>query len=231
MSAAPLVSVSMVTYNHKKYIGEAIRSVLGQTFGDLELVIVNDGSTDGTASQIAAFDDPRIVAIHQDNRGPSAATNRALAACRGKYVALFSGDDVCRPDRLRRQVAEYACGDRGVLFAGCDFIGEDGHPLSGDHFAARIFDPTDRRRAEVLARLFHHGNYFNGITAFTEREILLEAPYDVGLLQLQDFDVWSRLVKRYDLRIMPDWLIGYRIRGGSGNLSSPSPERLVRLQN
>src|SRR5215210_3056453 len=117
MIAAPRVSVSMVTYNHEKYVDEAIRSVLDQTFGDLELVIVNDGSTDGTADRIAAFDDPRIVAIHQDNQGPSAATNRALAACRGKYVALFSGDDVCRPDRIRRQVEEYVRGGRRVLFA------------------------------------------------------------------------------------------------------------------
>src|SRR2546421_9176058 len=107
MAATPLVSVSMVTYNHEKYVAEAIRSVLDQTFRDLEVVIVNDGSTDGTAARIAAFDDPRVVAVHQDNRGPSAATNRALAACRGKYVALFSGDDVCQPDRIRRQVEEY----------------------------------------------------------------------------------------------------------------------------
>lgn len=231
MSAAPLVSVSMVTYNHEKYVAEAIRSVLDQTFHDLELVIVNDGSTDGTAERITAFDDPRVVAIHQENKGPSAATNRALAACRGKYVALFSGDDVCKPDRILRQVAEYTRRGRGVLFAGCDFIGEDGEPLTGGHFAASIFDPIDRGRPEVLARLFHHGNFFNGITAFTERDIILEAPYDPGLLQLQDYDVWVRLAKRYDFRIMPDALIRYRIRGGSGNLSSPTPDRLVRLQN
>jgi hypothetical protein len=83
----------------------------------------------------------------------------------------------------------------------------------------------------VLARLFHQGNYFNGITAFTERDVLLEAPYDPGLIQLQDYDVWVRLAKRYDVRIMPDSIIRYRIRGGSGNLSSPTPDRLVRLQN
>src|SRR5436305_5580471 len=108
MTRTPLVSVTLVTYNHEKYIDAAIRSVLDQTFRDLELVIVNDGSTDGTAGRIAAFDDPRIVVVHQDNRGPSAAANRAIATTHGKYVALFTGDDVCHPDRLRRQLAEYS---------------------------------------------------------------------------------------------------------------------------
>jgi glycosyltransferase involved in cell wall biosynthesis len=229
--ATPLVSVSMVTYNHGKYVSEAIRSVLGQTFRDLELVVVNDGSTDATGARIAEFNDPRLVVIHQDNQGPSAATNRALSACRGTYVALFSGDDVCHPNRIQRQVEEYARGPRGVLFADCDFIDDDGRPLTDGHFAETIFDTTARSRGQTLARLFHRGNYFNGITAFTEREIILEAPYDPGLLQLQDYDVWARLAKRYDLRIMPGSVISYRIRGGGGNLSSPTPDRLVRLQN
>jgi Glycosyl transferase family 2 len=228
---APLVSISMVTYNHEKYVADAIRSVLGQTFRDLELVVVNDGSTDATADRIAAFDDSRLVVIHQENQGPSAATNRALTACRGKYVALFSGDDVCHPDRIERQLEEYARGPRGVLFAGCDFIDDDGRPLTGGHFAERIFDTTARTRAQTLARLFHRGNYFNGITAFTERAIICDTPYDPGLLQLQDYDVWARLAKTYDLRTVAGSVISYRIRGGGGNLSSPTPDRLVRLQN
>jgi glycosyltransferase involved in cell wall biosynthesis len=231
MGAEPVVSISMVTYNHEKYVADAIRSVLNQSFRDLELVVVNDGSTDGTAAQIATFADPRLVVIHQDNRGPSAATNRALAACRGRYVALFSGDDVCHPDRIRRQLDEYARGGPRVLFAGCDFIDDDGRPLAGGHFAETIFHPGKRTRAQIIERLFHHGNYFNGITAFTERAILLGVPYDPGLLQLQDYDVWVRLAKNFDLCVMPDSLLHYRIRGGGGNLSSPTPERLVRLQN
>ena len=107
MTSAPLVSICMVTYNHEKYVGDAIRSALGQSFVDLELVIVNDGSTDGTAAQIAAFDDPRIVAINQKNQGPAAAANRGIAESRGKFVALLSGDDICHPDRIGRQLAEY----------------------------------------------------------------------------------------------------------------------------
>ncbi|HEX4589482.1 MAG TPA: glycosyltransferase family 2 protein, partial [Gemmataceae bacterium] len=227
----PLVSVCVVTYNHEKYIVEAVESVLAQTFRDLEVVIVNDGSTDGTASRIASLSDPRIVAVHQENQGPSAATNRALAACRGKYVALFSGDDVCHPHRIERQLQEYNRGGRAVLFAGCDFVGEDGEQLADRHFAATVFDDQHRSRAANLRRLFYHGNYFNGVTVFTEREILASRPYDPGLLQLQDYDVWVRLLRDFDLRIMPERLVKYRVRGGGGNLSSPNRERILRIKN
>src|SRR5438045_3701421 len=104
---APTVSVSLVTYNHERFVAAAIQSILGQTFADLELVIVDDGSTDDTPRVIASFDDPRIVTIRQPNAGPGAATNRALAACRGRYVALMTGDDLSVPHRLQTQLAAY----------------------------------------------------------------------------------------------------------------------------
>jgi glycosyltransferase involved in cell wall biosynthesis len=228
----PLVSVNLVTYNHEKYIGEALRSVLDQTFTDLELVVVNDGSTDGTRQCVEACTDPRVVVIHQENQGPSAATNRGLAACRGRYVALMSGDDLCHPDRIRRQLEEYGRGSRRVLFSGVDYVDDDSRPLTGGHFATDLFFKENLTRAEILARLFRQGNYFNAITAFTERDILLEAGgYDTVLLQLQDFDLWVRLVKKYDLWIMPDRLAQYRIRSENQNLSSPEPAKQIASLN
>jgi glycosyltransferase involved in cell wall biosynthesis len=221
----------MVTYNHEKYVGEAIRSVLGQSFADWELVVVNDGSTDSTAAHIAAFTDPRLVVIHQKNQGPAAAANRAIAESRGKFVALFSGDDVCHPDRIRRQLEEYCRGGPRILFSECDFIDDEGRPLAGGHFAEGLFDFQNRTRAQVLARFFHSGNYLNSITTFTERAIFLEAPYDPGLLQLQDFDVWARLVRKFDLFIVPESLLHYRIRANDGNLSSPKRHQALRVKN
>jgi glycosyltransferase involved in cell wall biosynthesis len=228
----PLVSVNLVTYNHEKYIGEALRSVLDQTFSDLEVVVVNDGSTDGTRACIEACSDPRVVAIHQENQGPAAATNRGLSACRGRYVALMSGDDLCHPDRIRRQLDEYGRGGRRVLFSGVDYIDDDSKPLTSGHFASDLFFKDNLPRSGILGRFFHHGNYFNAITAFTERDIFLEAGgYDPVLLQLQDFDLWVRLVRKYDLWIMPDRLAHYRIRLDNQNLSSPEPAKQVASLN
>ena len=218
----PAISVNLVTYNHEDFIADAIRSVLDQTFADLELVIVDDGSTDRTPEIISSIHDTRIVSLRQANQGPSAATNRGLAACRGRYVALMSGDDLCHPDRLRRQLEEYSRGPTRVLFSGVDFIDDAGQPLSGGHFADRLFDTTSMTRAQILERFFMRNNFINAITTFTELRVLREAgPFNPLLFQLQDFDMWIRLVKRMDLAFMPESLVRYRIRSNQQNLSAP----------
>lgn len=231
MAKTPLISVCMATYQHEKYVGDAVRSVLNQSFADFELVIVNDGSTDSTAAHISEFNDPRIVVIHQQNQGPSAATNTAIAAARGKYVALFSGDDVCHPDRLKVQLQACATSPRRLIFSGVEFVDDNGLPLTGDHFAASSFVGEQLTRAQILARLFHRGNFLNGVTTFGEREVFANAPYDPALLQLQDFDLWVRLIKDCDIQILSDKCVSYRIRGAGGNLSAPTADAIIRSSN
>jgi glycosyltransferase involved in cell wall biosynthesis len=231
MAATPLVSVCMATYQHEKYVSEAVRSVLNQSFTEFELVIVNDGSTDGTAARIAEFADPRIVVINQRNQGPAAATNAAIAAARGKYIALFSGDDVCHPDRLKVQLEACRQRQRRVLFSGVEFIDDNSIPLSGDHFAASSFHGDQLTRDQILARLFHHGNFLNGVTTFAERAVFAHAPYDPTLLQLQDFELWVRLIKDCDIQVIPDKCVSYRIRRGGGNLSAPVADAIIRSSN
>jgi glycosyltransferase involved in cell wall biosynthesis len=228
----PLVSVSMLTYNHEKYVGEAIRSVLGQTFSDLELVIVDDGSTDATPRVIASFDDPRIVSIRQENQGPSAAANRAYQTCRGRYIALMSGDDVCHPDRVERQLEEYCRGERRLLFSAVDLIDDHGQPLTRPSPYDSVFDVRPKTRAEICHRFFHRGNFINAITCFTETEVLQKSGLcDPRLLQLQDFDLWVRLLKKFEIQFVPEVTLSYRIRGDNGNLSGPNPRNYLRHVN
>jgi glycosyltransferase involved in cell wall biosynthesis len=99
----PKVTVLMPAYNAGKYIGEAIRSVLEQSFTDFELLIVNDGSTDDTLNVIHSFNDERIVVISQKNKGVAAALNTGLYQARAPYIARFDADDVCYPYRLQVQ--------------------------------------------------------------------------------------------------------------------------------
>jgi glycosyltransferase involved in cell wall biosynthesis len=169
--------------------------------------------------------------VHQTNRGPSAATNKAIATAKGRYIALFSGDDICKPNRLEAQLNEYQRGESRVLFSDIDFIDEFGSPIEGGHFAQSSFASERLSRAQMLARLFHRGNFFNGVTVFTEREILARAPYDEAMLQLSDFDLWVRLIGTYPLQIMPDKLLSYRIRSGGQNLSAPDADSHLRSAN
>ena len=94
------ISVILTAYNEEKYIAKAIESVLSQTLTDLELIVVNDGSTDNTLNIINSFDDSRIKVLSHDNIGPGASRNRAMKIAEGEYVAFIDGDDWFSPDAL-----------------------------------------------------------------------------------------------------------------------------------
>src|ERR1700755_1199399 len=104
METNPMITVLMPAYNAEHYIAEAIASVLQQTYANFELVIVNDGSTDGTRNIIKTFRDPRIKLIDQANMGVAAALNTGLGHARAPYIARFDADDICYPERLEKQL-------------------------------------------------------------------------------------------------------------------------------
>ena len=106
-NTTPAVSVVMPVFNRQRYVGEAIESVLGQTFNDLELILVDDGSTDRSLRICRQYArrDPRVHVMTQENRGCYAARNVALCESRGRYTTIVDSDDVCVADRLARQVA------------------------------------------------------------------------------------------------------------------------------
>lgn len=104
--ATPRVSVVMTLYNKGPWVEEAVRSILDQTFGDLELLVVDDASTDDGPATVARIDDPRIRFLAAEaNAGRPAAANRGVAAARGEYIAFLDADDVMYPERLAKQVA------------------------------------------------------------------------------------------------------------------------------
>jgi glycosyltransferase involved in cell wall biosynthesis len=100
----PEVTVLVAAYNGMPYLRELVDSVLRQTFRDFQLLIVNDGSTDGTEQYLNSLSDDRIRLVHQENRGQGAARNVGLALCESEFVAITDGDDVVLPNRLERQL-------------------------------------------------------------------------------------------------------------------------------
>ncbi len=101
----PVVSVFIPVYNDEKTIGAAVQSVLDQTWTDLEVVVVDDGSTDATADVLARYEDPRLRVHSQKNRGVVKAGNAAARLTRGEFLARLDGDDVAHPERIARQLA------------------------------------------------------------------------------------------------------------------------------
>ncbi len=127
----PRVSVVMPSYNHARYIGEAVESVLTQELDDLELIVVDDGSSDGSEDLLRGIDDPRLQVVTQENRGAHAALNRGLDLARGQWLATINSDDRWAPSRLRRTTAVLQ-GDPEAALVGSwiQVIDEAGHPLS-----------------------------------------------------------------------------------------------------
>jgi glycosyltransferase involved in cell wall biosynthesis len=240
----PRVTVAMITYNHERYVAEAISSILGQTYRDFELVIVDDGSTDRTREVIHGFRDERIRYVRQENQGPSAARNTALREAHGDVIAQMSGDDVAEPNRLARQVDVLDERKDRVVFTDIVLIDEDGHPRndtldSAESASARMYAGftaslrrmANRPRTEILRYLFTEGNCFSAPTAFAAREVFESVGgYDVLMLQVQDWDMWIRLLLNGVVpQTVPEPLLRYRIRAAHANLSAPTDATIARV--
>src|SRR5258705_2440500 len=126
----PLVSVVIPTFNQAAYLREAIDSVLAQTWGNRECIVVDDGSTDGTQGIIASYGD-RIVALRQDNRGAANALNAGIRAARGELICWLSSDDAYLPTKLEVQVAALlARPDAGLCCTGWETMDATGRTLN-----------------------------------------------------------------------------------------------------
>src|SRR4051812_26302017 len=114
MDTGPLVSVVIATYNSGRFVGQAVRSVLAQTYRPFEIVVVDDGSTDDTAGVLAGYRDG-VRYVYQENRGPAAARNRGIAEAAGELVAFLDADDEWHPEKLSRQWEALSASPRAGL--------------------------------------------------------------------------------------------------------------------
>lgn len=105
----PRVSVIIPTYNRREYVQEAIDSALAQTFTDYEIIVIDDGSTDGTSEALQARYGNRIHYEWQENQGESVARNRGIELARGEYIAFLDSDDLWHPEKLAKQIIGFVC--------------------------------------------------------------------------------------------------------------------------
>ncbi|MGE4442883.1 MAG: glycosyltransferase family 2 protein [Desulfomicrobium sp.] len=193
------VSVIIPTHNRADVLGRAIASVLGQTWADFELIVVDDGSTDATATVLAEFDDPRLTGMRQENKGVSAARNRGIAASRGRLIALLDSDDTWMPDKLEKQVR---------------FMAESG-------FAICQTDEIWIRNGVRVNPRFKHAKPAGW---FLERSLDLclispscvmftrplweeLGPFDESLPACEDYSLWLRVGTRHPVGLVPEPLV------------------------
>ena len=204
----PAVSVLMPVFNGERFLAEAIDSILGQTFADFELVIVDDGSTDASPAILAdyASRDSRIRVLRQANAGIVAALNRGLPECRAPLVARMDADDVSEAPRLAVQI-EYLRDHPDVTVVGTAvrLIAESGRP-----------GPVLRWPVapDAVRKALQRGNCLAHPTTVMRKDTVIAAGgYREQLRHAEDYDLWSRLAIRHRLANIPQPLLRYRIHG------------------
>ena len=199
---------------------------MDQTYQDFEIVITNDGSLDGSVSRIQAFDDSRILLYNFDrNRGVAAATNNCIQHARGKYVAILDADNVFLPAKLDTQVQFLEKRPEiGAAFTWVQLIDDSGRVLKDtDHPYYTLFDQPNRTRQEWLNHFFYRNNCLCHPSAMIRKECYEAVGYyDTRLSQLLDFDLWIRLCRQYEIFIIPEKLLKFRIHDDDSNLSGQS---------
>lgn len=192
----PKLTVFIPVYNRAPYIGAAIDSVLGQSFRDFELLLIDDGSTDGGVAVIERFDDPRIRLYRNDcNRGIPYTRNRGLELARGEYIALLDSDDRMAPRRLERQVA-FLDRHTDIATLGGWVAKFDASGSIVRHLVKPL--APDDLKAWLLFRCAHANTSLIGRTA-----IMREFGYDESFAVSQDFELSTRLSVRYKLANLP----------------------------
>jgi glycosyltransferase involved in cell wall biosynthesis/GT2 family glycosyltransferase len=205
VSITPTFTIIVPTFNHAKYLGAALDSVLSQSFPDWEAVVVNDGSTDGTAAILGdyASRDSRIRVFHQPNSGVAAALNRGLSEARGFWINWLSSDDMFEPNKLR---VNY---DWIRRFPGCNFFFSYFSLLresTGEVTKNDLWGPLPKPEHQVLT-LFYR-NFLSGITICIRREAWEKVgQFDATLYYGQDYDQWLRLLRNNQAIFIPEWLV------------------------
>jgi glycosyltransferase involved in cell wall biosynthesis len=207
----PSVSVILPVYNGARYVAAAIESVFAQTYRDWELLIVDDGSADGTPAVLARYADrPGVTLIRQENTGLAGARNAGIRQARGDLLGLLDADDEWLPGFLAAFVALAAQRPEAVVFYG----------------SARCMDAEGRDLPQVAAippaassdlyATLLRANFLNSSAVVARRAAVVEAGlFDASLRSCEDWDLWLRLSRTQSFAYVPGSLVRFRLHGGS----------------
>lgn len=219
----PLISVVIPAYNHEQFIGPAIESVLEQTVGDLELIIVDDGSTDNTAQVIKSFKDPRISYTWQENQDAYNTINRGMGMAKGQYISILNSDDIYTPDRIEKCLQHAEKTSAAVIFSDVVPISDTGEPLNDPAFGWNIWHQNNRdyyfQHENDVYTGFLNGNYMvTTSNLFMRKDAVDKTGKFASLRYLHDYDYIFRLMLAFPDSVHylhEDKLLYYRIHGGN----------------
>lgn len=211
----------MPVYNALPYLSRSINSILGQRYENLELILVDDASGDGSTDIMQSLDDPRIVYIRNaENEGIVVTRNRGITLARGKYIAILDSDDIALPDRISKQV---------------DFM-EARPELGACGSFYHVIDSQDKRTASVTvpvsekdARTFLFFNVcFCHSTLFMRTHVARQVRYREGFDIIEDYEIAYRISKKWKIANLPEFTTLYRVHGH--NISIDKKDRMLNTR-
>lgn len=225
---APLVSVVIPSYNHKRFVGQAVDSVRAQTHADVEIVVVDDGSSDGSFEFLReTVGDALAVLRRHENRGAHATINEAIASARGDWIAILNSDDLYAPMRIERLVAFAAETAADLVFSEVAFCDEQG-PLPSTHKVVQSHARAMAAAAEgTIEQALLRGNFVLTTSNLMVRRDVFDAvgpfrPYRY----CHDWDFLLRAIGRFRLGWLREPLLQYRLHG-SNTISEPDHWRHI----
>lgn len=224
----PLVSIIIASYNHAPFVANAVTSVLAQGIKDMEVIVVDDGSNDGTPEEIEKLMDPRVRLIGLKENRRVHPRNLALGLAKGQYIAFQNSDDEWDQGKLSAQL-EVLEKNRQIVacFTGVDIIDEEGKQLSGT-WANGQFTTDNRTSAQWLRHFFEKANCLCITSAVVRhRQIKEVGNFRPRLVQMSDLDLWIRLAGMGEFHIIEMPFTKMRIIADR-NISRPSPTALRR---
>lgn len=208
------VSVVIPTYNCARYVAGAVESALGQTAPGIEVIVVDDGSTDETAEVMSRFDG-LVRYVRQENAGVAVARNRGVAEARGRYLAFLDADDAWYPEKVERQL-DALCASSGcrASYSALMVSDADLRPVRR-HLAGR--------RGSSLEDLLFLGNVVGTPSSvLCDRGVFLEAGgFDPELSQCADWEMWVRIAALTEFAVVPEPMVLYRVHGGNMSRNIP----------
>ena len=206
-----MISVVLPSYNRAHILPRAIESILGQTYKDIELIIVDDGSSDNTAEVVGSFSDSRIVYVRQENAGACAARNNGIAHARGDYIAFQDSDDIWHHDKLEKQLATLQNTGADVVFCRMNrMVGGEKVGLVSDYFHEG-FLPKDEVPMSIGTQ-----------TLVGKSEVFMQERFDSEMPRFQEFEMLVRAQKSFSIYCMEEPLVDYLLQKDSisANVSS-----------
>lgn len=205
-----LVSVIVPVYNRAHYVGATIDSILQQSYSNIEIVLVNDGSTDTSLEVLQEYQKQhpaKVVIIDQKNQGQVASRNNAIRQAKGEFIAFLDSDDLWKPEKLALQIPLFK-DDIGLVYTGIDNIDEHGKVVSTELCDESIV-------GNILPQLLIRNRMTGGTVVVTKKALNEVGLFDESFSAAENWDLWIRICYQYKAALVNQALVQYRVHPGN----------------